>query len=429
MNRTTRVAFLSEHASPLARLGSTDAGGQNVYIDELSRQLGQIGYSIDIFTRGEHPALHQVVSWAPKVRVIELPAGPPGPLSKDEIWPYMPAFRQALLRFMLTDGARYDILHGNFWMSGWAACRLRRRLNIPLVQIFHATGKTKRRHQGEADTSPDERIAAELEIVAQADRLIAQCPSEQDELIDDYGADLSRVALIPSAVNTERFRPISQEVARRQIDLGDTTPTVVYIGRMLPRKDVRNLLRAVAILTHRYGLAPRLLIVGGETSEPDRVVTPEIGVLQDLAIDLGIAGQVRFYGKRQPETLHAYYCAGDVAVTTPWYEPFGLTPLEAQACSRPVIGSAVGGIPFTIKDGETGLLVPPQDPEALAAALYQLLSNPGQREAMGAAARARVLAEFTWSVVAQRTARLYENLLAARVQPTTQPKTDRARQL
>ncbi len=157
------------------------------------------------------------------------------------------------------------------------------------------------------------------------------------------------------------------------------------------------------------------MVVGGESEEPDPVATPEIGELQKLAGELGVSDHVRFIGKRQPNVLCNYYSAGDVVVTTPWYEPFGLTPLEAMACGRPVIGSAVGGITYTIKDGETGFLVPPRDPQALANRLKYLFDQPKLCAQMGRAARARVEHEFTWSIVAMRTAALYDAVLAERM--------------
>ena len=421
-----RIAFLSEHASPVALLGGQDSGGQNVYVDEVSRNLARLGYAVDIFTRRDDPAAPEVRDWAPGVRVINLDAGPDGFLLKDDLWPHMPAFRDSFLRFAAREGASYDLIHGNFWMSGWVAAELRRRLGVPVVQIFHAMGLTKQRHQGAADTSPGERIAVEHAVIRCVDRLIAQCPSEHAELVEDYGADPSKVVIIPSAVNVETFRPVARGEARARIGLKGDGPVVVYVGRMLPRKDVRNLVRAAAILIHRDRLPLRLLLVGGDTAEPRADVTPEIGTLRALAARLGIAGQVSFTGKRQPEELRFYYAAGDVAVTTPWYEPFGLTPLEGMACGRPVIGSAVGGITFTVDDGVTGFLVPPRDPEALADRLRLLLTKPELRARMGRAARLRVEREFTWPVVAQRTAALYETLLAARapaplVEPATAP--------
>ncbi len=412
-----RVAFLSEHASPLALLGGADAGGQNVYVDEVARGLGRLGYAVDVFTRREAADAPTVTPWAHGVRVVNLPAGPARVLPKDDLWPHMPTLRDALRGFAAREGARYDLIHGNFWMSGWAACELARTTAAPVVQIFHATGKTKQREQGAADTSPAERIAVELDVVRRADALIAQCPEEERELVEDYAAAPGKVAVIPSAVDTTRFRPEDKAEARRRLGLPQDEPVVVYVGRMLPRKDVRNVVRALAELNRRPGAGealPLLLLVGGETREPDEVTTPEIGALRRLAEDLGVADRVRFIGRRQPDELRWCYAAGDVAVTTPWYEPFGLTPLEAMACGRPVIGSAVGGIAFTVADGETGLLVPPRDPEALAADLRALLGDPARRERMGHAARDRVEANFTWRTVAERTAALYESLLDRR---------------
>jgi glycosyltransferase involved in cell wall biosynthesis len=434
MERRTRIAFLSEHASPMALLGGQDAGGQNVYVDEVSRNLARLGYAVDVFTRRDSPDMPTVVDWATGVRIIHLDAGPPQTVLKDDIWAFMPHFYDELLEFMVREGVRYDIVHGNFWMSGWVAARLRRRLGIPAVQIFHATGKTKRRHQGDQDTSPSGRIAVELDVVQQVDRLIAQCPSEQFELVDDYGASPAKVALIPSAVNTERFRPVPRAEARRRIGIADTGPVVAYVGRMLPRKDVRNLVHAMGLLIQgQQGLARtagapldasgaaapvRLLLVGGETDTPDPAATPEIGVLQQMVAELGIADRVIFTGRRGPDQLRDYYSAADVVVTTPWYEPFGLTPLEAQACGVPVVGSAVGGITYTVQEGVTGHLVPPRDPQALAERLGELLSQPERRAQMGRAARERVEREFTWPVVAHRTAQLYQSLLARKVRST-----------
>lgn len=419
LDQPVRVAFFSEHASPLALRGGEDAGGQNVYVDEVSRNLVAHGYRVDIFTRRSSEDVPFIVDWAPGVRVINLTAGPVEFLLKDELWPYMPAFSEAFLQFVARSGEHYALIHSNFWMSGWAACEVRRQLNLPVVHIFHAMGKTKRRHQGHDDTSPDERIQIEMQVIREVDRLIAQCPSEEHELLDDYRADPRKVVVIPSAVNCDVFHPVAWSDARRLVGLAEDDFVVVYVGRMLPRKDVRNVVRGVAALieqcrVHNPEVVSRikLLLVGGETEQPDPVLTPEIGVLQQLSAELGIADHVCFMGKRQQDVLSYYYGAGDVAVTTPWYEPFGLTPLEGMACGRPVIGSAVGGITYTLADGVTGFLVPPRDPAALAQRLYQLLTQPELRIQMGKAARARVEQEFTWSTVGVRTAALYKQVLA-----------------
>uniref|UniRef100_A0A831TAW2 Glycosyltransferase family 1 protein n=2 Tax=Thermorudis TaxID=1649508 RepID=A0A831TAW2_9BACT len=419
-----RIAFISEHASPAASLGGEDAGGQNVYVDDLSRHLSRLGYAVDIFTRRTSPDQPVILDWAPGVRIVHLDAGPPCPVAKDQLWCWMPELRDAFLRFLAERHAWYDLIHAHFWMSGWVALELKRRLGIPVVQTFHALGQTKRRHQGEADTSPPARLAVEHAIVQQADRLIAQCPAERQELIHGYGASSKRITMLPAGVDTELFHPVDQAQARLRVGLDPSEPVVVYVGRILPRKDVRNVLRAVALLVRRLGQPARLLVVGGETPEPDPQATPELGALQRLAAELGIIDRVIFTGRRPRSELAWYYGAGDVAVTTPWYEPFGLTPLEAMACGRPVIGSAVGGISFTVQPGVTGFLVPPRDPEALAWRLGQLLVEPNLRARMGDAARLRVEREFTWERAARQTALVYEQVLAEAGTPPLTPGVD-----
>ena len=411
-----RIAMISEHASPVALLGGVDAGGQNVYVDAVSRGIVAHGYDADVFTVRAGPDEPEVRPWAEGVRVITLPAGPAISQAKDALWPHMPAFRDAIVRFGRAEGRRYDLVHGNFWMSGWVAAELGLRWAVPVVQIFHATGVTKRREQGDADTSPAERIEIEQLVVRTVERLIAQCPAEDEELLREYGARRDQVTLIPSAVDTDRFRPTNRLEARQALGLDPAAEIIVYVGRVIPRKDIRNVVQALARLNQRRRSrgderCPTLIVVGGESERPDPAATPEIGVLRALAAELGVARQVRFAGRRQPDELHRWYSAADVAVTTPWYEPFGLTPLEAMACGAPVIGSQVGGIGFTIADGETGFLVPPRDPDALAARLETLLANAALRDRFGEAGRARVVRSFTWPRVAARTAELYGSLL------------------
>ena len=413
-----RIALISEHASPAALLGGEDAGGQNVYIDEVSRHLASLGHRIDVFTRRDAADAPDVHEWAPGVRIVNLAVGPAGPMKKDDLWPLMPAFRDELLRFALRDGARYDVVHGNFWMSGWIACELQRVLGVPAVQLFHALGITKRRHQGTADTSPADRIAVERSIVHGVERVIASCPHEVEALVRDYGADRSRIAMIPLGVDTESFQPMEQATARARtgLPLAPDDHVIVYVGRVLPRKDIRNVLRAlpeVERLAPGWGGRCKLVVVGGESREPDPALTPELGELRALAAGLGIADRVHLVGKRSQKELRDFYSAGDVAVTTPWYEPFGLTPLEAMACGRPVIGADVGGIAYTVAHNVTGLLVPPRDPGQLAHALVELLADQERRGAMGAAARRRVETDFTWPVVARRAAALYASVIEA----------------
>jgi D-inositol-3-phosphate glycosyltransferase len=417
VQRVSRIALISEHASPVALLGGSDAGGQNVFVDEISRHLARRGYLVDVFTRRDNPSIPHIIDWTPGVRVIHLSAGPTERISKDDIWCFMPAFRDAFLDFVASTETPYDLIHSNFWMSGWVATELRRILCIPVVHIFHALGMIKRRQQGSADTSPQERIDVERQIVRDVDYLITPSPHEESELIEYYGARPSQIRMIPLAVDTEVFRPVDRWEARQRLGLGQDDFVMAYIGRILPRKDIRNILHALPRLQQRCAQennssAIHLLIVGGESETPDPQVTPEIAELQRLVAAYNVSELVHFIGNRQQSLLRDYYGVCDVFITTPWYEPFGLTPLESMACGRPVIGSAVGGILYSVVENETGFLVPPQHPEILAERLYALLKDPELCEQMGQAARQRVLREFTWPLVAERTAHVYEEAIA-----------------
>ncbi len=411
---TTRIAMVSEHASPLAVLGGEDAGGQNVYVDEVSRGLARLGYAVDVFTRRDSPGLPEVVDLAPGVRVVHVAAGPPVCLKKDDLWPHMPRFRDELLAFCERTGVAYSLIHANFWMSGWVACEVGPVLGVPVVHIYHAVGEEKRRLQGTADTSPPERVEVEKRIAREAALVISQCPAERDQLVEWYGADPARIAVVPSAVNTAVFRQVDRAEARRALGWPAGELTLLYVGRLLPRKGIDNVIRALPLLRRSLPGPFRFEVVGGETRQADLAREPEMRRLADLATELGVRDLVHFVGHRRPSELHRYYSAADVFVSTPWYEPYGLTPLEAMACGAPAVVSAVGGMTFTVADGETGFHVRPNDPEHLADRLAALLRDPALRQQFSAAARARVAARFTWPQVAARVAALYVELLSER---------------
>ncbi|ANQ84996.1 glycosyltransferase family 4 protein [Azoarcus olearius] len=399
------IALISEHASPLAVQGGTDSGGQNVYVAYVARELGRAGHTVDVFTRRDDPALPAVIDFAPNVRVMPVPAGPPHFVPKEQLLPYMSAFGDGIAARCLAPGRPYDIVHANFFMSGLVGMRLREDFGLPLVVTFHALGKVRRRHQGSADGFPEERLQIEEALVASADRIIAECPQDRDDLIRLYGAERERIDIVPCGVDTAELGP--SEGARARLGLAEDEFVVLQLGRMVPRKGIDNVIRAVGELRRRHGVAARLLVVGGETAEPDPLRTPEIGRLQQIAEDEGVSAQVVFTGRRERHCLRDYYCAADVFVTTPWYEPFGITPLEAMACGCPVIGAAVGGIRHTVVNGTTGFLVPPHDPVQLADRLARLQADPERARTFGRAGIRRVRSKFTWQRVAASLASVY----------------------
>jgi histidinol-phosphate phosphatase family protein len=403
-----RIAMISEHASPLAGLGGADAGGQNVYVAQVARYMARRGHRVEVLTRRDNPALPPVLEWLDGVRIIHVPAGPPQVLPKEQLLPLMSEFTQFALRHARRVG--YDLVHAHFFMSALVAAELKRVLGLPFVVTFHALGHVRRLHQRGADAFPEERLAIEERVAAEADRLVAECPQDKDDLLQLYGADLERIRIIPCGFDPDEFGPGDKEQARATLGLPLDEHLVLQLGRMVPRKGVDNVIRAVALMRRHGGLCARLLIVGGESREPDPRVTPEIGRLRGIAEDEGVADLVTFTGSRGRSELRAYYTAADAFVTTPWYEPFGITPVEAMACGTPVIGSAVGGIKTTVRDGVTGYLVPPRDPAALADRLAHLFRHPALLHEFGRQALRRARTLYTWQRVGSAIESLYASV-------------------
>jgi glycosyltransferase involved in cell wall biosynthesis len=403
-----RVALISEHASPAAVLGTIDCGGQNVYVAQLALHLARRGIAVDVFTRRERGDQPEVQRWAPGVRIVHVPAGPPITVRKEDLLPFMGEFARLTIDFAIEESITYDVAHANFWMSGLVALAMKRALGVSTVVTFHALGRVRRQHQGDADRSPPSRTALEEQIVEQSDGIVAECPEDAMHLRLLYGADASRMRVIPCGVDRTRFHPVPKPSARRAIGLTTDTPCLLQLGRMVPRKGVDDAIRATALVRHTHGVPARLLVVGGETDDPETESTPELERLRGVARDHDVADAVTFVGRRGGDALRFYYSAADVFVTLPWYEPFGMTPLEAMACGTPVVGSRVGGLKFTVRDGETGFLVPPRDPAAAAERLATLCTGHEQRAAFAAAALRDVQARFAWDDVAAAMVAFYE---------------------
>ncbi len=408
---TKRIALISEHASPLALLGGVDNGGQNVYVAQIAKHLAARGYEVDVFTRRYSELLPEVAEWVSGVRIIHVPAGPAQEVRKEDLLPLMGDFTNYVLRFCKKQRKPYDLIHANFWMSGLVATEIKKTLSIPFVITFHALGRVRRLHQGEADEFPEARFEIEDRVVAEADHIIAECPQDEEDLIRLYNADPARVTIIPCGFDQSEFWPISKPLARIALGLDPDEKIILQLGRMVRRKGVDNVIQAFGRLVKEHQVSARLLIVGGETDEPNSRATPELGRLQALAEAEGIAEKVTFVGRRGREALKYYYSAADIFVSTPWYEPFGITPLESMACGTPVVGANVGGIKFTVRDGETGYLVPANDPDALAERLAHLYKHPKLLSVFRKQAIRRANDLFTWRRVADAVAALYEEVL------------------
>ncbi|HEX7744383.1 MAG TPA: glycosyltransferase [Micromonosporaceae bacterium] len=389
-----RIAMISEHASPLAVLGGEDAGGQNIHVAELSGALAAAGHDVRVYTRRDSATLPAAVGMGDGVSVVHVPAGPPEPSGKDGLLPYMKEFGRWLADEWRRDEWVPAVAHGHFWMSGLAAVTAGRQTGVPVVQTFHALGTVKRRHQGAQDTSPPRRIGYERALGRAVDRVIAQCQDEVGELIR-MGVPRARIVVVPSGVNDEVFSPYGPIAPRTD------RPRVLTVGRLVERKGFQDVIRAM-----RFVPDAECVVVGGP---PPAGLSddPQARRLLAAAEAAGVADRVRLVGAVPKEDMPRWYRSADVLVAAPWYEPFGLTPLEAMACGVPVIATAVGGLTDTVVDGLTGDLVPPRNPRDLGKAIRRLLGDRVRRFAYSTAAVDRAGQCYSWDRAATQLGGVY----------------------
>jgi glycosyltransferase involved in cell wall biosynthesis len=390
-----RIAMVSEHADPAAALGGTDAGGQNVHVGALSAALAERGHSVTVYTRLTDPDARRSAQFCPGVTVRRLPAGPIAPLPKDELLPFMPELGDRLAGLWQQDPP--DIAHAHFWMSGLAAIGAAAGLRTPVVQTFHALGVVKARHQGAADPSPANRVEFERRLAQSCDQVIATCRDEASELAR-MGVPAAQISVVPCGVDTDVFTP-DGPVARK-----NGRPRLLALGRLVERKGMATVIAALARLPDAE------LVVAGGPDRADLDTSDEYGRLLEAARVHGVTERVIFAGSVARPDVPALIRSADVVVCVPWYEPFGIVPLEAMACGVPVVASAVGGLTDSIVDRQTGWLVPARDPVALASALGQLLADPERRAALGAAGVERARRQYSWRRVAVQTETVYRRL-------------------
>jgi glycosyltransferase involved in cell wall biosynthesis len=413
-----RIAIISDHASPLAAIGGVDSGGQNVYVAETARYLAGRGYLVDIFTRKDQPNLPELVEWLPGVRVVHVPAGPAAFVRKEDLLPLMPEFAAFVQRFSAAE--RYDLVHAHFFMSGLVAMQLKSALGLPFVITFHGLGLVRRLHQGAADEFPAARIAIEREIVRHADVIVAESPDDRHNLVTLYDAEPHKTLVVPCGFSSDEFWPIAPRFARRALGLPAGVPIVLSVGRLVPRKGIDNVIRALGLLVCRLGMSPQLLVVGGNSDVADPALTPEIGRLRAIAAEEGVADRVIFTGRRSRELLKLYYSAADVFVTTPWYEAFGMTSIEAMACGTPVVGAQVGGLKSSVLDQRSGFLVPPDDPAELADRIKDVCGAPRLAERFAGTAVRRAYALYRWERVVHTLAGVYADVRRAAISPAAE---------
>jgi D-inositol-3-phosphate glycosyltransferase len=392
-----RISMISEHASPLAALGGVDAGGQNVHVAALSEALARRGHHVTVYTRRDATELPARVRVGPRLEVVHVDAGPARHVPKDGLLPFMGELADGVARDWSLRPP--DVVHGHFWMSGLAALDAARRpasgYRIPVIQTFHALGTV----------SPQERRWLEPGVGRSADRIIATCSDEVFEL-KAMGIDTGKISIAPCGVDLDFFSADGPTAART------AGHRILSVGRLVPRKGVDLVIRSLPYLRESGFDDVELLIVGGGGDSGVLDADPEVRRLLGLAAELGVADQVRLQGQVARGEMPGIFRSADAVVCAPWYEPFGIVPLEAMACGVPVVAAAVGGLRDTVVDHGTGLHVPPRDPEAIASALAMLLRNRSLRAELGNAGKVRARTRYSWDRVAAETEKAYQLAMA-----------------
>ncbi|NJP31450.1 D-inositol-3-phosphate glycosyltransferase [Micromonospora thermarum] len=400
--RPRRIATLSVHTSPLHQPGTGDAGGMNVYIVEVARRLAEADVEVEIFTRATSGDLPPVVEMVPGVHVRHITSGPLEGLTKEELPGQLCAFTAGVLRAEASrPPGHYDLIHSHYWLSGQVGWLAKERWGVPLVHSAHTLAKVKNAQLAAGDRpEPKARVIGEEQVVAEADRLVANTKVEAGDLIDRYDADPTRVAVVEPGVDLTRFRPAAgdrervRSAVRRRLGLPANGYVVAFVGRIQPLKAPDVLIRAVAALRERDpALAAEMTVVicgGPSGSGLDRPTA-----LIELAASLGATDRVRFLPPQTGDALPALYRAADLVAVPSYNESFGLVALEAQACGTPVVAAAVGGLVTAVRDQVSGVLVGSHDPVDWARTLAQLLPDAGRRAELARAAE-RHARNFSW---------------------------------
>jgi D-inositol-3-phosphate glycosyltransferase len=406
--------MISYHTCPLATLGGKDTGGMNVYIRDLTRELGRRGVAVDVFTRSQDEHVpHVLHDLGYGNRIVHIPAGPESPVARGDLMGYLDRFVEGILEFASEKQIGFDLIHSHYWLSGLASLELRRAWGIPIIQMFHTLGEMKNRvARSPEETASTERLEAEGRLLREADRVVAATQAELAQIQWLYRADTSRVAVIPPGVDTARFYPIRKDEAKDFVGIARSDQMILYVGRVEPLKGLDTLLQAVGLLKEQ-GLQDVLgviSVIGGEPDASPEQMTTEMGHIKALRESLQLDDMITFLGKRDQDTLQYYYSAAEVVVVPSHYESFGLVALEAMACGTPVVASETGGLVFLVRDGETGFHVPAGDAAALADRLRRILLDEDLRHRLGRRA-ADYAQSYAWPLVADQVIALYESML------------------
>ncbi len=406
------IAVLSVHSCPLAALGGKETGGMNVYVRELSREMGRLGLRVDVYTRSQNPHISRIVPLGRNARVIHLQAGPEEPVPKNEIIKFLPEFTAKILQFTKENRIHYDLIHSHYWLSGSVGGQLKRQWSIPLVHMYHTLGVLKNsvsRNKEEKESKG--RLKVEKQIMSMADCLIAPSPWEREQMILHNHPQPLKIQIIPCGVDLTLFKPITSSKAKKILGLSERE-FILFVGRIDAIKGIDVLIKAVHHLSHRHLKGNQkvgLIIIGGELDEDPHAESQEMQKLRKMVSRMKLQEKVAFWGSQRQDLLPYFYSAAKAMVLPSRYESFGMVALEAMACGTPVIASKVGGLQYTVEDGQTGILIPEGDWQLLANRIREVIENPSATKKLTQAALSKVQ-QFSWPIITQKVLTLYDSL-------------------
>lgn len=403
------IALISVHADPATEVGAEEAGGISVYVRQVGETLAKLGWQVDMFTRKTNPDDQPIVQHSPFCRTIRLVAGHEAFIGRDELFEHIPQFVEAFHKFQSKEGTNYPLVHTNYWLSAWVGLQLQESSNIQLVHTHHSLGAVKYKSVSPGTPMLQTRLAIEQHILDRANCVVATSPQER-ETLQSLASEQGCIEVIPCGTDLDNFRTIPKLEARERLGLEPTEQIILYVGRFDPIKGIETLVRAVAISEARARGNVRLVIAGG--SHLEVADGQERKRIEQIVQEVGLTQQTLFPGLLSHEVLPLYYAAADVCVIPSHYELFGLVAIEAMACGTPVVASDVGGLKFTVIPEETGLLVPPEDRAAFAAAIDRILKDELWATKLKKQASLRVRQNFSWNGVAIELSNLYRRLLA-----------------
>lgn len=410
------VAYVALHTSPLLQPGLGDAGGMNVYLDELARTMSARGVRADVFTRCTDPDLHgSAIEVTDTYRVVHIDAGPCRPLSTSEQAAYVADFAEGVADWAATNSVNYDVVHSHYWLSGWAGVLLKERWGIPLAHSFHTLGRIKdltRRSDQPLESLM--RIGTEDKVIEMANCVISSTLYEHDDLVQHYSASPAALCVSPPGINHDVFVPGDRDAARAELGV-EFGPLLLFVGRIQPLKGLDTAIETLAVLRDQHPTA-RLVVIGGP-SGPDGEA--ELAHAKVLAQKRGVTDEIVWRDPLPHNDLAVFYQASDVLLMPSRSESFGLVAAEAQACGLPVVAANVGGLAHVVAHEKSGLLVDGWDPVAFAAAVHRVLDDDGYASSLSKGAIDHA-DQFSWEATANRLLELYEGIGASHEsQPTS----------